>query len=253
MNSFDVIAMVIIWVFVKLSSAHSWVECSDYAMDGSLKSYERNKCRGFARDMPTYDGKGFGIDRGFNYQADGKSLSCISNKTERSYNSEYPMAEYSPGEMIRFLHPAKNHVADSCTNPYIPDTKFELYMLCGSQESNMPLDTFLEKAILVQDYKSNNGKGYQQCPHFCENMDKAICYHDFKVPQASGHCMFLVYWIFNPNTSPYTMCFDATIENKSPPEPLPTNLPDPQVTSPPENHDHSKQCYMIQDSVIYVA
>lgn len=55
--------------------------------------------------------------------------------------------------------------------------------------------------------------GFQNCPKFCENTDKATCFGDFEVPivDTSGYYTFVWYWIFNPG-SPYITCWEAYIE-----------------------------------------
>merc|ERR1712013_824813 len=59
----------------------------------------------------------------------------------------------------------------------------------------------------------SDGCGFQNCPKFCENTDKATCFGDFVVPtvDTSGYYTFVWYWIFNPG-SPYISCFEAYID-----------------------------------------
>jgi len=71
---------------------------------------------------------------------------------------------------------------------------------------------------LVKDWQENcnageDGCGFQNCPKFCENTDKATCFGDFEVPivDSSGYYTFVWYWIFNPG-SPYITCWEAYIE-----------------------------------------
>jgi len=138
------------------------------------------------------------------------------------------MATYTPGETVRVLWPAKNHQADTCTNPYIPDTTMKLYVTCGS-ESNPTVSTFTQSSNLVIDWKNEgNKKGFQNCPFFCDSPDKAICYQDFTVPSnlpSGSVCSFLWYWVFNEGTDAYTTCWEARIAGSSATTSSPTNAP----------------------------
>merc|ERR1711933_213368 len=58
-----------------------------------------------------------------------------------------------------------------------------------------------------------DGCGFQNCPKFCENTDRATCFGDFVVPtvDTEGYYTFVWYWIFNPG-SPYISCYEAYVK-----------------------------------------
>merc|ERR1719356_1321510 len=71
---------------------------------------------------------------------------------------------------------------------------------------------------LVKDWQEGctpgaDGCGFQNCPKFCENTDRATCFGDFVVPtvDTEGYYTFVWYWIFNPG-SPYISCYEAYID-----------------------------------------
>jgi len=69
----------------------------------------------------------------------------------------------------------------------------------------------------VWDFGANTqpgaGVGYQNCPDFCANQDKALCTGCFNIPSnlAQGKYVFLWEWAFNTATDKYTTCWDVTI------------------------------------------
>merc|ERR1712152_51049 len=58
----------------------------------------------------------------------------------------------------------------------------------------------------------SDGCGFQNCPKFCDNTDKATCFGDFVVPDVdtAGYYTFVWYWIFNPG-APYISCYEAYV------------------------------------------
>merc|ERR1719382_1051057 len=71
---------------------------------------------------------------------------------------------------------------------------------------------------LVKDWQEGctpgaDGCGFQNCPKFCENTDRATCFGDFVVPtvDTEGYYTFVWYWIFNPG-SPYISCYEAYVK-----------------------------------------
>lgn len=80
------------------------------------------------------------------------------------------------------------------------------------------MDDFSEK-----DYSHLNGvhvngeidyKGFQNCPKFDENNDKALCTvcFDLEADLAPGLYSFQWQWSFNAVTDAYTSCWEAQVE-----------------------------------------
>jgi len=135
------------------------------------------------------------------------------------YTSQFPMAQYAPGQQVCLSWPSKNHVAATCTNPYIPDTANSIYR-SGPNPSTSPSQSEFKNHVVVAELngKHQNGvidfKGFQNCPRFCDNMDKSTCTGCFTVPsdlQAGAVYTFQWYWIFNEGSAPYTTCWEAKI------------------------------------------
>lgn len=215
---------MIAWLLLLITSvrAHSWVSCADYDPSASTSAFQSSACRGFSRGSPQFFTPLFGQDRGFNYQPGSNDPVCIVDFDRNSYSSAYPAPQYKPGSKIRVVWPAKNHVADRCTNQWIPDTTFQLWMNCDDfgTKRNPSLRTFLQTAQLVIDWKRDgNAKGFQNCPKFCDNPDKAVCHQDFTMPAGldKKRCLFVWYWVFNQGTTPYTACWDINVD------PVPTS------------------------------
>ena len=100
------------------------------------------------------------------------------------YTSQYPMASYRPGQQVCLAWPSKNHVAASCTNPYIPDTSLKVFAVrTGTAD---PTQTTFRNNQVVDMGGHVNGvidfKGFQNCSKFCENMDKSLCTGCFTLP-----------------------------------------------------------------------
>eukprot|EP00475_Leptophrys_vorax_P036899 TRINITY_DN62_c0_g1_i1.p1 TRINITY_DN62_c0_g1~~TRINITY_DN62_c0_g1_i1.p1 ORF type:complete len:401 (-),score=94.64 TRINITY_DN62_c0_g1_i1:119-1321(-) len=234
-------------LFVNLASrasAHSWVHCTEASTSLTItknSDYSDSQCSGFPRNFKTavQFNTLFGGDTGFNYQPSSTNRVCKDDfvSTSSSYGTGYPMATYTPGQKVRVIWPAKNHQADTCTNPYIPDTELKLYVNCGLAGTRNPiLNDFLASSTLVIDWKANGMKGFQNCPDFCSNTDKAVCYEDFTVPSSlavGSTCTFVWYWIFNSGTTPYTTCWEAQIVSGGGSTPAPTvNTPAPTASTP---------------------
>lgn len=204
--------------------AHSWIHCSDYRGDRS--NYQPEHCHGHPRpdngrvpQMYT-----FGVDFGFNEQPD---TTCHVGAADEL--DGYPMARYKQGQEITLAWPSKNHVAASCTNPYIPDTSLELFV--APKTSHGHPDDFEQVQASFSDEPHVNGsidfKGFQNCPAFCENMDKALCTGTFRVPAGltDGYYTFQWKWVFNSGTAPYITCFEAYVGQDVSPVPSPTPIP----------------------------
>jgi hypothetical protein len=210
--------------------AHSWLECTNYGDSVTSNVYAVDACEGFMRNWHHVRwNDGFGADNGMNYQP-GSGPLCRDKLYGGSYSAEFPMSEYSIGETISLLWPAKNHDAEDCTNPYIPSTATKLYVTCD-YNNDMDVASLEEDWDLVEDWGPD---GFQNCPFFCDNTDKAICTQDFKVPNVPCTVpTFLWYWAFNSDSDLYTACFEADIrEVGKPPDPDPPSTPAPSPTSP---------------------
>jgi len=115
-------------------------------------------------------------------------------------------------------HPTKNHVAASCTNANIPDTKNSIYsrkfdgitLIDPTTQSDWETGSLLTLPI------HTNGKidcrGFQVSPKFCENTDKALATYCFTIPNSwnKGFRSFQWQWQFNVGEF-YTTCWEAQI------------------------------------------
>merc|ERR1719300_1819836 len=167
---------------------------------------------------------GFGVDIGFDEQP---STSChIGNA---SNPADYPMARYRQGQEIVLAWPSKNHVASTCTNPSIPDTSLELFVAPLAEDGHP--DAFVQVKASFSDDPHENGKidfkGFQNCPAFCENMDKSLCTGSFWVPAnlSDGVYTFQWKWVFNGGSAPYITCFEAYVGQDVAPVAQPTPAP----------------------------
>jgi len=204
-------------------AGHSWIHCSDYRGDTSY--YEPESCYGHPRPV---NGKipqmtAFGVDTGFNEQP---TTTC--NDGPHDPVDGYPMARYRPGQQVTLAWPSKNHVAALCTNAYIPDTSLELFV--AQVDADGHPDDFVPVPASFSDDPHVNGqmdfKGFQNCPAFCENMDKALCTGTFFVPAlADGLYTFQWKWVFNAGTAPYITCFEAYVGMDVAPVEAPTTAP----------------------------
>lgn len=214
-------------LLIPLVSAHSWLECSDYATD-VLGEFDRSLCSGYPRAFERQFREGFGQDTGRELRATNCAQYPLSSA---GYSDKIPMATYAPGQVIHLSHPAKNHVADVCTNAFIPSTSFVVKM-----SSSIGTDTFDVPLALVGDEHTNSKidhLGFQRCNRFCDDMDKSHCISSWALPEniAEGVHSFIWTWVFNPGEA-YSSCFDAMIVsgNGTLPEPSSTPSPTPAQT-----------------------
>jgi len=192
-------------------SAHSWVHCTDYR--GDTVKYEPDACHGNPRPL---DGKvpgmtPFGSDTGFNQQP-GATRCHSSEATHPSY----PMANYQRGQQVTLAWPTKNHVAAICTNAFIPDHSLELFVAPFTSTDTAENSWTQVTATSFNEDPHENGqmdfKGFQNCPDFCNNMDKSLCTGTFLVPELDdGMYTFQWRWEFNEGTAPYVTCFEAEV------------------------------------------
>src|SRR5690348_9450663 len=111
--------LLVVALVVRRGHCHSWLECTDYQAKTLNDSnyYNPAVCEGYARCGDIQKAAGFGIDTGFNYHPTvNKQCQC-----GKGAKSNLKVAVYSPGERVCLAYPAKNHVAATCTNRYIPD------------------------------------------------------------------------------------------------------------------------------------
>ena len=222
-------SITIIALFSNVQS-HSWVRCTDYDAAINGADYNEDNCLGWIRDWQ-FSGIEFGVDRGTNFIINigsGSSI-CGRNQMEGSPDSDYSadyansdkLARYTSGSTVRVVWPAKNHANYECSSN-IPDTSMKLFMNPNvnptSDLSNTQGSMEANGWTLVKDWQEGctpgtDGCGFQNCPKFCENTDKATCYGDFTVPTVttSGYYTFVWYWIFNPG-DPYISCWEAYID-----------------------------------------
>jgi hypothetical protein len=125
------------------------------------------------------------------------------------------MAQYSPGQQVCLAWAPKNHVAASCINKNIPDNGMEVYM-SGPNPTSDP--TAFSQMKKIADWGKNPGadafKGFQYCPNFCSNPDKATCTGCFSIPkdvQVGATYTFIWTWEFNAPSDQYSSCWEATI------------------------------------------
>lgn len=194
---------------LEITNAHSWVECTNYEISNlkDFAEFDRSKCSGYPRNFKTQFEKGFGIDTGYNWAHDF----CRDPYVPTDYKLDSTMmAQFTPGQTIFISHPSKNHVADTCTNQFIPSESFKVLM-----SSTIEQDTF-DVSLQMEGPEHTNGVidylGYQNCYKFCENQDKSTCVSGWKLPDdiQEGIHSFKWIWEFNKNEF-YTNCFDAYI------------------------------------------
>ena len=190
-------------LFAAFAAGHSWLDCTDYRMTSGAQSdyYDPAVCQGYARGGQQQKDAGFGQDTGFNNKA----------QTCQAGNDTPQRAQYTPGQRVCLAYPAKNHVADATTNQYIPDLGVKIMRTQMGDAS----DTF------TTEYQHLNGvhqdgqidyKGFQNCPKFAENNDKALCTmcFDLEADLAAGAYAFMWQWELNAGEF-YTTCWDADV------------------------------------------
>ena len=206
------IKLFIVNTLISFVTSHSWVECTHFSITDQSKitSADHSLCKGYPRSFETQYNAGFGIDTGYNQH----SQQCKYGITEGAYTSNHPMATYTVGEEICIIHPSKNHVADTCTNQYIPDAGITLYR---SSKINQDIFDVVQANIGKKHVKGViDHYGYQSCYKFCENMDKSVCSSCFKIDDniEEGIYSFKWQWEFNVDEF-YVNCFDAHIIKQS--------------------------------------
>ncbi len=243
---------VLIALLINQISAHSWLHCVKYNKTAPLTvgSIQNSLCSAFPRGMNANNV--FGLDVGQDY-IPSNDVAC-----KQPPGTLLPM---STAESYKIIWPAKNHKSDACTNPYIPDNKLQLFAYPGGpSEADPPLSRWATPQYLLKDLKSD-GKGFQNCPDFCSNPDKAPCYGEVSYKSlAAGPYKILWYWEFNTGQF-YTHCYDVLISGagaapaptpapqpsptpvpKPTPAPQPAPTPAPKPTPAPTDHWNCNQC-----------
>eukprot|EP00953_Heterococcus_sp_UTEX-ZZ885_P016815 9441-Heterococcus_DN1.PRE.1 len=207
------------------AAAHSWIACTDVQGirdkqqaprgraedDAARLTYDDSKCHGYARGWHRYVTPAFGVDMGYNYQTKGGPL-CQWGADD--YSAQYGRATYKAGDTICIQHPSKNHVATEA-NIWMPDTSMKVYRTQGPGQNPTDIANMVE--LFVHDGAHVKGvvdyKGYQNCPGFMENNDKAVCTACFDLGQTTQEGIYGLAWVwtFNELETPYTTCWDAFI------------------------------------------
>ena len=202
-----------------IAFSHSWLHCVDYDPTASLAvgSIRNSFCRAYARGVSNT--ASFGADVGYNYQP-------IQNRACRN-PFQGSVVTFSRGKTYRMLWPAKNHIAASCTNPFIRDQSLRLYFypVTNLNSSDPGFTTWASSIYLFYDFK-RDGKGFQNCPDACPEVDRLPCFGDIYIPTTLpvGLYKALWVWIFNPNER-FTHCFDIRVVTNSGTTKAPTARP----------------------------
>jgi len=202
-----------LYLILSLVSAHSWMQCADYAEENG-RTWDQTQCRGWPRGYESIFGANgaFGQDAGYNYQpTDAAPCKPI---TGDQYTTNFPAATYNPGQRVCLAWPPKNHVAANCNNPNIPDHGTKIYRSGVNPTSDPTLTQFHQNLVAdLGTASGTDGAGFQNCPQFCTNADKCLCTGCFQIPTnlALGKYTFLWEWAFNTDTDLYTSCFDVNI------------------------------------------
>merc|ERR1719242_641575 len=169
-------------------------------------------------------GATFGADIGMDYRPPANGAKpCQGDAANFAANYPNGAVQYEVGGTYTLAWPPKNHVA-ACGNANIPDTFLKLHMVPytdGQSDPNQSVfrDNLVQTATFTNDPHVKGAvdyKGFQKCPNFCNNRDKALCTGDFTVPEgtAPGKYTFQWYWAFNGPADLYSTCYEAEIVAK---------------------------------------
>jgi len=201
-------------IVAALVEGHSWVACTDYGQENGI-IYDNNLCSSYARNfvqngvVPT-----FGVDMGYNYQAASGVPPCKYSMQQAAATTN--ITRYQRGQRVCLVWPSKNHVAANCTNQWIPDTLLQVMATPVNLTADPPTVAGFNDILTTfgpHTYGTIDFKGFQNCPNFCNNMDKSLCTGCFDIPDdlLPGTYVFMWYWIFNPGSVPYTTCWDVDL------------------------------------------
>ena len=211
--------------FFYYSLSHSWISCTNYQLESNINKitpieYNNNQCLGYPRNynlqFESDLNRGFGYDTGYNY----KGQDCKYNYNSQYYNT-IKMSKYNPGQQVCLTYPSKNHVASECTNNYVPDNGIKIYRSINKNSDNELSNDFTKEYNHLNGIHQNgmiDYKGFQNCPGFCNNTDKTVCYVCFNLENniEPGIYAFKWIWEFNKNEY-YSTCWDAEITNSNNP------------------------------------
>jgi len=210
---------LLLFFFALGAYSHSWLHCTNYV--GDLETFEPENCLGNPRPLAgnrNVDDSSFGQDIGMNFQPGAnRCQGTVSNGLAANYPNG--IQTYETGKTYTLAWPPKNHVAAECTNPFIPDALMKLYMAPHNGATDPDQETFKEMPVPASfsDDPHVNGvidfKGFQNCPRFCENTDKALCTGTFTIPEGTpeGTYTFQWYWGFNSEADLYSTCYEAAV------------------------------------------
>ena len=200
----------------KTVKPHSWAACTKYTATISGQDYDDSSCEGYTRNWGNVysSSSSFGADVGADYQPGGTSasgtwcdqtLGTSSQDYGDTYPTGYEMATYTIGETIRIVWPAKNHANYECFGN-IPDTGMKLFVNTNRNPTSDP-QTLSDWTEVIDwhdgETPGTDGVPFQNCPKFCDNTDRAVCYGDVELDddslfsQGSGYYTFMWYWAFN--------------------------------------------------------
>jgi len=226
-------------------SAHSWVWCTDYNVqnataepmgpdetDAARRNYDDSLCDGYPPSFPTFvDRNDFGRDSGYENRPSADQL-CLNSRTN-SYSTDFPQANYISGQTVCVAYPAKNHVAAQTTNPFIPDNGVRVYrsninpgndgFIQGFQGTEFMQNGRLTDFNGVHQAQTIDYLGFQNCPDFDANNDRALCTMCFEIGNLErGEYQFAWFWEFNGGEF-YSTCWNAMVLENDGAPPLETS------------------------------
>ncbi|KAF0719875.1 Aste57867_736 [Aphanomyces stellatus] len=203
---------------------HSWLECTNYDVRSSSSNtlyWNASACSGHARCGGRQATEGFGVDTGFDFRPllAGRPCQCAASSAS-AYGGAARMATYVKGQRVCVAYPAKNHVADVCTNAYIPDAGVRIFRTRAWPTAADGVDPPLRQWPV--EYTHANGrhddgrvdyKGFQHCPKFCQDKGRALCSLCFQLEDdlAPGKYTFQWQWSFNSVDDLYATCWEAIV------------------------------------------
>jgi len=211
--------VALLCLFVSLAVAHSWLGCSDYRITSPAdeKVFNPANCKAYGRNWKSLGNPGgiFGLDNGYNYQT--SSANCrdpLVLPYSSGYSATYDMATYTVGQNVCMAWPAKNHVAATCDNANIPDAGLVIYVSKPNPTANPDVASLTVVKAFPRNTVADKLVGFQHCPDFCNNRDKATCTGCFTVPnlQVGATYTFIWAWSFNGPQDVYSNCWEAQIK-----------------------------------------
>lgn len=209
-------------IFINYVFSHSWITCTNYQLPNIYPKiinnntynllpilYNIDSCNGFARNYnlqyQSDINRGFGFDTGYEH----RNQQCKYSYTN---NEKLKIATYQSGSTVCLTYPSKNHVASECTNKDIVDNGVKIY-----RSINKLTDDFTNKITHLNNNHIKDTidyQGFQNCPGFCNNPDKSVCYMCFNLESNIDNGIYSFKWIweFNPGEF-YSSCWDANIIN----------------------------------------